>query len=71
MHADEARAKSASITSRRVTMRQEFKITRECREQHVEKGSFKFSYSRKYKAEGSGKVPSIDVEGKKVADCRA
>ena len=57
MHADEARAKSASITSRRVTMRKEFKITRECREQHVEKGSFKFSYSRKYKTEGSGKVP--------------
>ena len=64
MHADEARAKSASITSRRVTMRQEFKITRECREQHVEKGSFKFSYSRKYKAEGCRKVPSIGIKGK-------
>ena len=60
-HADEARVKCASIISRRVTMRQSTRITREYSEQHVEEGTFNFPNNRKYRAEDCGKVHSFGV----------
>ena len=56
-HADKARVKCASITSRRATMRQS--LTRECWEQHVEEGAFNFPNIRKYSSEDCGKVQSF------------
>ena len=71
IHAEKARVKCASLTSRRFTMRQSLHITRECCEQHVEKGTFNFPNSRKYRAENCGKVQSFGILGKNIVDCSA
>ena len=70
-HADEARVKCASIISRRVTMRQSLRITREYWEQHVEEGTFNFPNRRKHRAEDCGKVHSFGVKCNKIMDCSA
>ena len=56
-HADKARVKCASITSRRHVEAGSY--TRECWEQHVGEGAFNFSNIRKYRFEDCGKVQSF------------
>ena len=69
MHANEARAKYASTTSRRVL--EALKIARECWEQHVEEGTFNFYSNRKYTAEDCGEVPSFKVKRQENCDSSA